>query len=271
MSEEKRDYIIFRDDWFVVHTKPITEKEARWLLEKAYYQRADRKLRARLLGQWGVVIDLTPWPLPPKVLEQFVGIYANPDDLIAAVGNAVFDPERAPLERKFLAGLVAKLNELARAPVEPSPLEVSLKPAVARYTKLNHRHVVWDVNEGEEYTEPHANWYAYEFGPGLELNLYGISVFGHRHRFWLWRQTSSTEAVIVRRRASANELASALARDPKAAEFLRRHASVFARLIDEHEDELREAGYDDVPEVARTALRLAGNAARRSEEEGVPA
>ena len=269
MSGEKRSYIIFRDDWFVVRTKPITEEEAKWLLEEAYYWYVDRKLKARLLGQWGAVIDLAPWPLPPNVLKQFVGVYANPNDLIAAVGAAVFDPERAPLERKFLGGLMDKLNELARAPVEPSPLEGSLKPA-ARYVKLNRRHVAWDVGKGKEYTVPPADWYAYEFGPGLELSLYGISAFGRRH-FWLWRQTSSTEVVILRRRAPADELAAALARDPKAAEFLWRHASVFARLIDEHEDELKETGYEDVPEVARTALRLASNAARRGEEEGAPA
>ena len=57
-GEDRRSHLIFRYDGLVLHTRPVTEDEARWLHYHAYYVVKDAALRARYLSEWGNVIDV---------------------------------------------------------------------------------------------------------------------------------------------------------------------------------------------------------------------
>ena len=258
---ERRSYVIVREDGFVVHTKPIGERRAEWLLREAYYMLGDRDLRARYLSQWGNVINIDA-QAPQDVLKRLAGLYRDPDELLRRLADTLHEERFAQL-RQQLEGLYVKLRKFLEERVEPRPLERPERPALA-YAVMDTAHVFIDDIEGKVSTLPRADWHAltYDSAGAGPINVYGISVF--RDAFWFWRQrgghrmaTSDVEAVVVRRNADDKDLISALVDDPAAAKFLKVKGEIFAVLIDRNAARLKEAGYEDVAKKAKNILKMA--------------
>ena len=262
MAEEKKNYIVVRDDGFVVHTKPMMRWKAEWLYRDAYYSVGDRGLRARYLEEYGNVVDVNDymewlWRLESESYHYITGVYDSFEKFERKVSLLLGDQPLRPQARQALEGLLDMVRELLQRPVEPRPLG----PVPARYLELM-------CCDFEEMKEP--RWFAYR---DEQDYLYGVGVL--EDSLLLWRQNNLSsgfiQMVIVRRDAGDKDVIAALANDNVAAGFLRRYGDAFRELLREHEKEMASRGYEDVVRKARLALAAADllNAGRR--EEGVPA
>ena len=279
----RRSYLVFREDLFVVHTKPVTEERARWLLEEAYYKVPSLELRKRYLNQWGNVLDLTgdkwiEWWGLDRVLP---GVYTSKEDLLARAREAAKDDEAMARSRRFrrrLEELEKALDEFLARPVEPKRLERHPRqpPPALRYVMMrDFLHVRWSKWQQEEYLVPRPEWYTYH--NYSFLGIYGISIFSGT--FWLWRQQElkigGTEAIIVRRGATFEELASALFENGDASQFLQKHDRLFVDLIRKRENDMERSGYGDIARSVKHLVVLSALASprrgREEEEEGLPA
>ena len=269
----KSSYVIVRDDWFVIHTKPITWEEAEWLYRGAYSTWfLDRAARARYLGEWGNVLDVSDYA---ERLRQLgvdlpgIGIYGGPAWFMEQLGLPLGNPRLGPGARRIVEELLDKTKEFLRRPVEPRPIE-----APVRYLELSHRHVM--LASGPDgivrEVEPKPEWHAYVVDIVFD---YGVSVFNDS--FWVWAQSSKTYAVAVRRGADDREVINAVLNDGAVQGFLRwflgEFDKDFRQLIREREAELVDKGYDDVVRKAKVILTTIDllTAGRYREEEGVPA
>ena len=281
MPGEKKSYIVFRREGLVVYTKPVTREEAEWLLKEAYSKFKRIDVKARYLGQWGSVLNVASavgvkhgdeWLQRWGLDKELAGVYAGREELMSKIYKIAGEASSATLRRE-LRKLARAIDELLQRPPEPKRLERRPRqpPPALKYAEWQTRHVrryKWDEKER---VTPRPEWYAYRAEGSDGRRMHGISVF--RDSFWLWRQEgTSTEAVIVRRGASLEELSAALAGDPEAAEFLLSHAGDFARLIDAAREEMERRGLGDLARTAKRILGLSAIVARgRREEEGVPA
>ena len=256
---DRRDYVVFRPDLLVVHTKPITEGRARWLLEKAYYSFVNTDVRAKYLAQWGNVLDLTGdkgWISWWGLGRMWTGVYASGEDLIAKVAETLNDDileKDTDWLRRRLKYLIGELDEFIRRPVDPRPLERRPRPPVPliRFVKMSRPHLRWNRRD-VEYLVPKPEWYVYENHDGA---YYGISAFSGT--YWLWMQQypiKSVDALIVRRDASPDEILVALANDANAVDFLKTHGEHFLRVINDKEDDIKKAGYGDVVDLVKSIM-----------------
>ena len=287
-KEERRSYVILRDDGLLLHTKPITRWEAVWLMTGAYKEVLDLDLRIRYLEEWGNVLDVGPlverlWDLGLGEYHGIEDIYEGPEKFEERIRSLLNQGKQSPEARQILEELLSRTEEFLREPVEPRPLEGG---SVVRYFESPNLHVV-PGPIGVKRTVPEARWYARVTYYGFKQ--YGISVFDDA--IWLWGQVlvvprrasawlGSTQprgaiwAVSVRRDASDGDVIAALTKDEAATEFLVRSAGYFREVINAHRMELQRRGYDDVVRKAELVLATAQllKAGRyREEEEGVPA
>ena len=265
MPEERRSYIVFRDDWLVVHTKPMTWNEAWWLYYayRGTYVR-DRRLRARYLEEWGSVLDAEDYVRQLRQLDVYLpGVYEDPWKFEAKVELAVARENPPPEARRAARELAARVGELYRRPVETRPLD----PRAVMYVERPGSYVARETGGGAR-AAPEAEWQAYVVG---FLFAYGVSVF--RDSFWLWEEGGGVRAVAVRRDAGDEEVIDAVARDGLVLWFLGRTAEHFRDVISRREAEMKRRGYEDVVRRAKVILAAAGllTAGRSEEEEGVPA
>ena len=272
MAEEKRSYILVRDDGFVVHTKPITGKEAEWLYY-AYEEVEDRSLRARYLAEWGNVLDAGEYVERLRQLSQelyyyITRVYKDRQELEMRVSRSLSDPWVGPEAKRILKELAGKIDEFLRRPVKPRPVV-----APVRYIEMGRPHVTLDSSGGREEVTPRPELYTYvEDSRSFLGSMYGVSVF--RGEIWLWSQyfKSIVQAVIVRRDATDGELVDAMLRDEAVQGFVKGNAKKFEEVISKLEDRLRVTGREDALrkiKVILTTAELLG--AGRREGEGVPA
>ena len=275
----RRSYLIFRRDGFVLHTKPVTEERARWLLEEAYYKVPSLELKKKYLNQWGNVLDLTgekwiEWWGLDQVLS---GVYASKEELLARAREAAKDDKAMAESRTFwqrLEELERALDEFLQRPVEPRRLERRPRqpPPALRYVVMRgFRHVRWSRLQHVEYLVPKPEWHVKVVDE--DGNDYGISVFGNT--FWAWRQeagSGNVEAVIVSRLAAPEEVAAALLANDEALEFVRKYARTFAGLLGAGRKAMKE-DFKDVADAAEAILATAllSPGRRGEEEEGAPA
>ena len=272
-GEERRSYVILRFDGLLLHTRPITEDEARWLFHHAYYVVKDAALKARYLEEYGNVLDVYGYLEQADEADinnlyfRITGVYEDPGAFEGRAGEMLGRRGLRPRTRQSLEELLSKAREFLRKPVEPRPLG----PVPARYYEMPGPHLVRGPGF-LEHTVPEAEWFAHEKHQ-LFHDLYGVSVF--EDSFWLWGQYegAGTHAVIVRRDAGDREVTDTVLRDDAASEFVRDNASYFRDVINRHEDELINKGYEDVARRARQVLALAEllGAGRREEGEAVAA
>ena len=275
MAEERSNYTIFRHDYLLLHTKPVTLAEARWLYQDAYSSWfVSREARARYLAEWGNVLDLggRVERLSGALFRLFMqleNIYFSPEAFEEKLDSLLGREDLRPRDRQLLEEVAAEVRDFLRRPVEPRPLEES----AVRYVEMMGPYV---RREGRRYatklTAPKAEWLAYAGEPQL---LYGVSVFPDS--FWLWMQYEDvrTHAVIVRRGASDEEVANAVARDDAVLRFVEVAAEKIKQIINKGETKLRDKGYGDVVGKTKMILAIAELMAagrrREGEEEGVPA
>lgn len=277
-GKEKKSYVILRPDGLLLHTKPITGEEARWLYD-AYRFVKPEAAKIQYLEEWGNVLDVSEQVERLRqllrssgrlrdILGRVLGIYHDPEEFEKRI-KQVLGYERLqglPEARQTLEDLLSKAGDFLRRPVEPKPIRF---PPVRGYV-VDGPHVMPDGQ-----TVPDALWYAYVSHPEDRDLLYGVSIFDDA--FWLWKQDPSifaTSGVLVRRDATDEEVANAVANDERVRKFLVQYANWFKKVIDEHEAELVNAGYEDVVRKARQLLALAerlGAKLHESEEEKVPA
>lgn len=277
-EETKKRYIIIRDDYLLLYTKPITREEAEWLRRDAYweledenYNYLDRWDRARYLEEYGNVIDVDDYiheidsltcteeydDLPCYDISPLAGVYNSLEELeerlASMYNNEELEPKYRRAAKEVADELLAKVRELMERPVKP-------RPAAARYFERASPHVEVNRYTGEfERIEPQPEWYAYELLwdiPREVKALYGISVFPGE--FWLYAETRKPFfGVAVRRDASIEEAIEALAKDGPALLFFKIYGQAIKELLDEHEDEMRRKGYGDVVDKARALLEAA--------------
>ena len=272
-GEGRRSYVILRFDGLILHTKPITFDEARWLFHHAYYVVKDAALKARYLEEWGNALDAYGYLEQADEADinnlyfRITGVYNGFEEFERRAGEMLRRGGLRPRTRQALEELLDRARELLRRPVEPRPLG----PVPARYYEMPGPHLVRGPGFLER-TVPEAEWFAHEEHQ-LFHDLYGISVF--KDSFWLWGQYegAGTHAVIVRRDVDEREVIDAALRDDAASEFIRDYASYFRDVINRHKDELINKGYEDVARRARQVLTLAEllGAGRREEGEAVAA
>ena len=280
MPEEERSYVIVRHDGLILHTKPITEGEAMWLVEDLYKSVKSRAARVRYLEEWGNVLDVGD---SVNYLRQQLerlgynpyyyigGIYRDPEELAKDVAK-LRRLRRLPPEVKQMAGeLLDKIKEFLREPVEPKPIT-----APVRYYEMDGRHVGPDPRGGTR-TYPKSDWHAlkYDFS-NYSINLYGVSVYDDM--FLMWRQENKgvgyTWMILVERGASDREVIDAVIKDEAVQEFLRESARHLEEVVREREAEMVSRGYGDVVRKAKLILAAAAllTAGRREEEgEALPA
>ena len=268
--KRKADYVIFRDDGFVVHTKPITRDEARWLYEHAYSAWfVGRAARARYLAEWGNVLDVGEYV---QRLERLgvglpgIGIYSGPSWLMEQLGLLLGRGDLQPGARQAVEELVAEIRDFLQRPVEPKRVA-----APVRYYEMPRRHVElaygpYGVTARE--VRPRPEWLAYVADLVFD---YGVSVFGDS--FWVWAQSDKTYAVVVRRGAADKDVVAAIANDAAVQGFLWWFLSDFSgrfrQLISELENEMKERGYGDVVRKVKVILATYELlTAGRKEEEG---
>ena len=288
MPGKRRRYVILRDDGLLLHTKPVTWWEARWLLWVAYITVEDLSLRARYLAEWGNVLDVGDyaehlWSLRLGEHHSITDVYGSPEEFEERVRSLLSRGDLQPEAKQMAEELLGKAKEFLRRPVEPKPIE-----APVRYFEMPARHVVPGPG-GSNRTVPEAKWYAKVTRDSFRQ--YGISVFDDA--IWLWRQIQvaprqvsarqgPTEpkgivwAVAVRRDAPDGDVIAALANDDVAAEFLFRGAEYFNEVINMHRMELTDNGYEDVARKAKAILTAAqilkaGRYRKGEEEEALPA
>ena len=266
MPEEKKSYVILRFDGLVLHTKPITEGEARWLFLKAYSARfIGREARVRYLEEHGNVMDASEYVERLRQLGlgfyYTLGIYRDPEELVKDVSILLGDPQLPPGGRQALEEFLGRIEEFLARPVEPRPIT-----APVRYLELPHPHVRLGKDGAVQEADPKPEWHVHEDACCGEL-YYGISVF--RDVVWLWFQSSLyAYAVAVRRDAPDRDVVAAVANDRAVWEFIRESADSFRQLIREREADLIGRGYDDVVrkvKVMLTTFELL-NAGRRGEK-----
>ena len=273
----RRIYAILRDDGLLLHTVPVTEDEALWLLSAAYKSVKSRDLRIRYLSEWGSVMDAANYlelveRLPVKIGETLEGIY-RPRHFLERVAWHARIPWLTAEARQALEEFVERAEDFLRRPAEPKPVA-----APVRYYEMPRRHVT--LASGPRGTaarsvRPRPEWFAYV--TTLGVNPYGVSVF--RDSFWLWRQYEDelmveVHAVVVRRDVSDGDLVAALAGDEAAQGFLRNNAVLFRQVMRARGEELGKLGYGDVIRKINVILGAAEllSAGRREEEgEALPA
>ena len=268
-EEERRSFIILREDGLAIRTKPVTEDEAWWLYTLAYKGVRDRGARIRYLEEWGNVLDVEDYverlkQLEPHLYLNVLGGFESPEEFEEAARWLLeIARDSGPELRQVLEGLANEARELYRRPVEPRPVE-----APVRYLEASHSRL--DGYGGQ--TAPEPEWRRARMGSRY---LYGINIY--RETFWLWRQNgipivSGTQAVIVRRDVDDKEVVAALANDGAVQGFLRWNADSFRHLIRENEVEMVSRGYADVVRKAKIVLTTVELlTAGRGEEEALPA
>ena len=297
-EEERRSYVVLRLDGLLVYTRPVAEREALRLLHVGYGRAADREAVKKDLAGWGDVFDVedamyqlvaSRWGraeaeyaiqgLRILVARDLAGIYVDPGDLSARLADVLVGGPLLSIYGQPARELAGRVDEFVRQRWRPAQPE-GAGPA-ARYVLKRRWAVVrlcrvrlWGSAVDAECATPRARWQDYNLALEDEalrrVAMYGISVFGRE--FWLWRQTSNVEALVVRRDVDDKEVAAAVLTDGAAASFLGRSAEYFRVLVDGDEDELREKGYADVVRKAKVALAAAALlTAGRREEDGVPA
>ena len=267
MPEDRRSYIVVRDDGFVVHTVPVTEREAWWLCNVAYFEWfVGRGARARYLAEWGNVLDVGEYlerleRLDVDPYDDIAGVYRGFGELMDDVGRLLDDLSVDDEAAQAIEELARKISKFLRRPVRPTPIV-----APVRYLEQPHPHVRLGSDGAVEEAELRPEWYAYKEIPGI----YGISVFGRE--FWLWRQRiygdHPIQAIVVRRDASERDLVAAVTSDGAVQEFLRENVDDLRELIREREAELASRGYGDVARKAKVVLATYDllKAGRREEE-----
>ena len=289
-EEERRSYVILRFDGLLLHTRPITEDEAKWLFWEAYSAPfIGREARVRYLEEYGNVMDAGEYleRLSPEIRRViFYVVSYDPSSPIEEFKKMLNRLLRlrglSPEERRLVREFADRVGEFLRKPIEPKPIG----PQPVRYIEMEGRHAIFvgccdDAvgPDGNVYgVEPRPEWHAYVRDAYVRGAARGVSVF--RDSFWLWDQSISytgiggfTRAVAVRRDAGDKEVVAALANDNVAAEFLKQYGDDFRELLRENEAEMVDRGYDDVIRKAKLMLAAADllTAGRHSEEEGVPA
>ena len=276
MLEERKSYIIVRRDGLVVHTKPITGKEADWLNHAySYNDVRDRGARIRYLEEYGNVLDVSEQleqlkQMEPDLYYGILGVYEDPDYFMKKVGRLRRLRRLPPEVRQIVKELANEVRDFLKEPVRPKPLG----PLPVRYLELPHPHIRLNLDGTLREVDPGPEWYAHEESCRSSDLCRGVSVF--KDSIWLWFQSLLyTWAVAVRRDVDDRELVAALARadrDDAVLLCLRSCGDVFRDVINRHEAELIDRGYDDVVRKAKVILATAQllNAGRR-EEEGVPA
>ena len=275
MQEERKSYVILRDDGLVVHTKPITREEAEWLFFEAYKGVRDRRARIRYLKEYGNVLNVSEYAdflerLDLILYYNVVGIYGDHEEFEGRVRSLLNRGETSPEVRLALEGLLDKVEDFLQRPVRPRPIG----PRPVRYLEMEGRHVTLDGSSGREEVTPRPMWYEYDCGESSCDDSYGISVF--KNYLWLWREYEDDDAtyiVAVRRDAADKDVIAALANDNDVQEFLRENADDFRELLREHEKVLIDKGYEDVVRKAKLALTtlVLLDAGRREEGEALPA
>ena len=278
-GETKRRYIIIRDDYYLLYTKPITREEAEWLRRDAYMDLEDENYihlhrwdRARYLEEWGNVLDVEDYiheidsltcteeydDLPCYDISPLAGVYGSLEELeerlASMYNNKELEPKYGRAAKEVADELLAKVRELVERPFEP-------RLAAARYIERASPHVKVNRYTGEfEGVEPQPEWYAYRLVWDVlprEVNaLYGISVFPGE--FWLYAEDRYRpfSGVAVRRDACSEEAAEALTKDGPALLFFKIYGQSIKKLLDEYEDEMRRKGYGDVVDKARALVAV---------------
>ena len=273
MPEERRSYVILRLDGLLLHTKPITVREAEWLAYAYAARFLDRRSKARYLSEWGNVMDVGKYLKRLKRLEpglklllryRAVDIYSDPEQLTGLLAGLLDDPHLSPEARQTVKELLNRIEDFLREPVEPRPVE-----APVRYLELYHDHVVLECCSNElKDVVPRPEWYAYKERK-LSHDLYGVSIF--KDSLWLWIQFDGTFVVAVRRDVDDKEVVAALANDGAVQGFLRWNAGSFREVLREREKELTDRGYEDVVRKAKVVLTTYELLTAGLREEGVPA
>ena len=253
-EEERRSYILVRDDGFVVHTKPITREEAEWLYY-AYEEVEDRDLRARYLAEHGNVLDVSEYlerleQMSQKLHFYITRVYKDRQEFEMRVSWLLSDPWVGPEAKRIVEELAGKIEEFLARPVEPKPVV-----APVRYIEMGRPHVTLDSSSGREEVTPRPELYAYVEDSRSSLgSMYGVSVF--RGEIWLWSQhfKSFVQAVIVRRDATDGELVDAMLRDEAVQGFVKGNAKKFEEVISKLEDRLRVTGREDALRKAKVIL-----------------
>ena len=270
MSGERRSYVIFRRDGLLLHTRPITERETRWLFWDAYNDIRDQEARARYLSEWGNVMDASDYVERLRQLGvgfyYTLGVYDDPEELVKNVTTLLDDPELPPGARQAVKKFLSRAEKFLRRPVEPKPID-----APVRYLELPHPHIRLNLDGTLREVDPGPEWYAHEESCRSSDLCRGVSVF--KESFWLWFQGYLyTYAVAVRRDVSDGDVIAALANDDIVQAFLRWRANDFREVLRENEAELVDRGYEDVVRKAKAMLMtyelLTMN---RREEEALPA
>ena len=288
-EEKKRSYVILRFDGLLLHTKPVTEDEARWLFWDAYSAEfIGREAKIRYLEEWGNVLDASEYleRLPPEIRRViFYVISYDPSSPIEGFKKALSRLLRlkglSPEDRRLVREFADRVGDFLREPIEPKPIG----PQPVRYLEMEGRHAIFvgccddavGLDSNVYGVEPRPEWYAYTRDMYVRGAARGVSVF--KDSFWLWDQSISytgiggfTRAVAVRRDVDDKEVVAALTNDEVAAEFLKQYGDDFRELLREHEAEMASRGYDDVVRKAKLVLATAQLlTASRHSEEGVPA
>ena len=269
-GEERRSYLIVRRDGFLLHTKPVTLDEARWLYWDAYFARfVGRAARARYLAEWGNVLDVGEHlerleHLEPDIYYSVLGLYRGPGRFAEKAGRLLRGLQ--PEARRALEELLDRVGEFLQRPIEPKPAEGS----VVRYYEMEGRHVELGPDGAAREVRPMPEWYACKELCCGGCHGHGVSVFGDS--FWLWRQSRwYVQAVVVRRDARDGDVVAALAKDEAAQGFLGESADDLMQLLREYEAELASRGYGDVARKVKVVLAAARLLAAGREEEALTA
>ena len=263
--EERRSYIVLRFDDVVLHSKPITVREALWLGNSAYASVIDRALRVRYLEEYGNVLDAREYLGRLEQLDTILyynvrGIYGSLDAFRKSVGSmAAGAPSQVRRALEEFADVVVKF---AGRPVEPRPIE-----APVRYLERLGRFVSYTYVNGKPMDVLEAEWCAHVM-PWPHM-YYGVCVV--QGSFWLWKQNGpSVRAVAVRRDVSDEEIGRAVLSDEVVQGFLVKGVDPLEEVVSRNEERMRAFGYEDVARKAKIVLTIARLLAAGRREE-VPA
>ena len=253
-AEEKKSYVVVREDGLVVHTVPLTEDEA-WWLYYAYEDVGDRAARMRYLEEWGNVLDVGEHlerlrHLSQELYYYITRVYKDRRELERRVSKLLGDPWVGPEAKRILGELLDKVEDFLREPVKPKPIT-----APVRYIEMGRPHVKFDSSSGTEEVAPRPELYAYVKDGSSSLgSMYGVSVFGGE--IWLWSQylKSFVQAVIVRRDAPDREVVDAMLKDEAVQGFVKDNAKKFEEVISELEERLRGTGREDALRKVKVVL-----------------
>ena len=269
-EEKKRSYVILRLDGLLLHTKPVTEREADWLYRYAYSAPfVDRESEVRYLSEWGNVIDVYDylerlWRLERDLYYNITGVYEDPGEFEESAGRLLRRGDLQPGARQVIEELLGKARDFLARPVEPKPITAPVR----YYESLNL--LVAPGLHGIIKVRPERLPYS---RIDRSLDFYGIGVF--RGSLWLWgREVTVTErnmAVIVRMDVDDRELVAAVANDGAVRGFLRWNADAFRELLRESEDELIDNGYEDVVRKVKVMLTTLSLLSAGRREEALPA